>query len=77
MRSDSEQEYTALEDCNPNLWLTCRLKDKYSRTVFTKGAAEIMLPLCSRSMTEDGSLSTLTDKARGQILDQLQKGGER
>lgn len=36
-----------------------------------------MLPLCTSKVNEDSSVSALTDEERGQIVEQIQKGGER
>lgn len=46
-------------------------------TIYSKGAAEIMLPLCNRVAQEDGSVATLSGAEGQKILEGVQKGGER
>ncbi len=47
------------------------------RIILSKGAPEIMLPLCSNKLNEDSSVSVLTEEERGEIVETLQRGGER
>lgn len=58
-------------------FVTCRVDESAARTVFTKGAAEIMLPLCDKSLRPDGSVQRLEEAERQQILTSLQKDGNR
>jgi hypothetical protein len=55
----------------------CRMHGVDCSTIYSKGAAEIMLPLCDRVAQDDGSVATLSEEQGQQILEGIQKGGER
>ena len=65
------------ECCSPQLWYSCRTHGTDGTIVYSKGAAEIMLPLCDRVAREDGSVDTLSKEEGQEILQGVQKGGER
>ena len=46
-------------------------------TIYTKGAAEIMLGLCTNVLREDGSSAALEDEEKQRLLHAFERDGRR
>ena len=57
--------------------LACRIEGMMCARLFTKGAAEIILDLCTKRIRDDSGVAQITQEEKQQLLEDFSQDGNR